>query len=365
MEKHLKDVEYLLNNGQYLEAKKVLGEVNLNSKENKDEKFLMGLISKYNGDKTLATKYFLKNCSSEIENRSANEAIKLLYELGFKRELKNFIEILEDDKNIGEETNQLMFKIKKQIAKDVVISIHQPSYLGWLGYFHKIFYADKFIIHDAVKFSKNSFIKRVLIRKSTLDESIYLSIPAKKCSDFTLIKDIQIQEDLDWRKDHLNKIYAAYCKSPKFNEIYPRIEKIFNDSRNLNNLVELTKFFTKGILEILEIRKELYLSSDLLDNFKGVSAHDKNMYLCKFLNGSIYLSGTGAKDYQDKVEKSYPIKMIYQNIYNYFEDNQYSSERKFINGLSIIDALFYVGPQKILDFFNKYSDPSDGLYFLG
>ena len=365
MLEHLNDVEKLIKNGKYQEAKSILGNVDLNSNESKYKKFLIGLILEKEGKNKLATKYFLTNCFPEIDERSAKKSFELLNELGFKKESINFISYLEDF--VFEKTNLIkdLFELKKKFKQDTVVAIHQPSYMGWLGYFHKIFYADKFIIHDSVQFSKNSFIKRVLIRKANKNESMYLSIPAKKTSDFTLIKDIYIKDDhINWREDHLRKIYATYSKSKFFKLIYPNIEQIYRESVDFNNLVELTNFFTKGILDILDIKKELYLSSDLLDDFGGGSAHDKNMYLCNLFDGSIYLSGTGAKDYQNNIKEDYPIKIIYQNIYQYLENNKYIDSSKFINGLSILDALFLIGPQKIIELFKNYSDPSKNINFL-
>ena len=42
-----------------------------------------------------------------------------------------------------------------------IVAIHQPNYLPWLGYFHKIAAADIFVFLDDVPFSKGSYINRV------------------------------------------------------------------------------------------------------------------------------------------------------------------------------------------------------------
>ena len=38
-----------------------------------------------------------------------------------------------------------------------VAAIHQPNFLPWLGFFHKMAVADVFILLDSVPFTKNSF----------------------------------------------------------------------------------------------------------------------------------------------------------------------------------------------------------------
>ena len=40
------------------------------------------------------------------------------------------------------------------------ISINQPAYIPWLGYFDRIDYADIHIVLDHVQFEKNSFTNR-------------------------------------------------------------------------------------------------------------------------------------------------------------------------------------------------------------
>ena len=35
-----------------------------------------------------------------------------------------------------------------------LLSAHQPVYLPWLGFFHKLFVSDLFVIFDDVPFSK-------------------------------------------------------------------------------------------------------------------------------------------------------------------------------------------------------------------
>ena len=43
------------------------------------------------------------------------------------------------------------------------VAIHQPNYLPWMGYFHKMHHADVFIFLDDVQFTKGSHINRVKI----------------------------------------------------------------------------------------------------------------------------------------------------------------------------------------------------------
>ena len=85
-----------------------------------------------------------------------------------------------------------------------VISIHQPAYLPWLGYFHKILLSDVFVYLDTVQFEKNSFINRNKILGAS--GSFWLTVPVKTKghTDKTLM-DLEINGD-HWKIKHIKSI---------------------------------------------------------------------------------------------------------------------------------------------------------------
>ena len=46
----------------------------------------------------------------------------------------------------------------------MIVSVHQPQYLPWLGYFDKIDRADAFVLLDNVQFKKNEWQNRNRIK---------------------------------------------------------------------------------------------------------------------------------------------------------------------------------------------------------
>ena len=57
----------------------------------------------------------------------------------------------------------------------MIISINQPAYLPWLGYFERIAMSDLHIVLDHVQFEKGSFTNRNKVR--TGDDAAWLTVP--------------------------------------------------------------------------------------------------------------------------------------------------------------------------------------------
>lgn len=234
------------------------------------------------------------------------------------------------------------------------VAIHQPGYLPWLGYIHKILYSDLFIVHDQVEYSKRVFISKVLIRKpESSSESIYLTVPLKKHSDFIQIKNLVVDKSQNWQVKHLNLIRASYQKSPYFKTYFPSIEETILKTKTLDSFVETTNIILKDCLKLFGYEKNIELSSHLPVTGKKNSY---NVNLVKHFGGTTYLSGTGAKNYQSSEEFSRDgITIIYQDIFNFLEKKPYYTfYGTFINGLSFIDALFNIGIEGIKKIFESY-----------
>lgn len=55
------------------------------------------------------------------------------------------------------------------------VTIHQPDHLGYLGLYHKIMNAEKYVVLDNVQFAKREFIHRNRIRGA--EGALWLSVP--------------------------------------------------------------------------------------------------------------------------------------------------------------------------------------------
>lgn len=215
----------------------------------------------------------------------------------------------------------------------MIVGIHQPNYLPWLGYFHKMQSCDVFVLLDDVLCS-NKAERRNAVKGSNGIVSLSLPIKNKK----SLIKDIELNNELNWKHRHMSSLQGCYVKSDYWEEISPWLYDIYQHTGS--KLIDLNLETIELIRHYLGINTPMIRSSEL----SGING-DKNqkiINICKSLGADVYLSGMGAKTYMDQtVYQNNDIKVVYQM----FEHPIYPQRwGKFIPNLSAIDLLLNSGP---------------------
>ena len=106
----------------------------------------------------------------------------------------------------------------------MIITIHQPEHLIWLGLVKKISDADVVVFSDNNQYVRQNFHNRNKIKNK--DGWMWLTVPVAKHSVDTEIRDIEISYDQDWVSKYLNAIKFNYGKSEYFDLYFPDLEKI-------------------------------------------------------------------------------------------------------------------------------------------
>ena len=91
-----------------------------------------------------------------------------------------------------------------------IISIHQPNFIPWLGYFYKIYQSDIFVFLDDVQFSNQGMHNYHYIKTS--QGPFRLKIPVRKNFKDNINK-VWINDDVDWKEKHLKTFIANYKRS--------------------------------------------------------------------------------------------------------------------------------------------------------
>ncbi len=215
----------------------------------------------------------------------------------------------------------------------MILTAHQPVYLPWLGFFHKIILSDKYVFLNNVQYSKNDWINRNKIK--TCNGEIYLTVPVYKSKK--KICDIEIDNSVNWRKKHWNSIQQAYSKSKFFKNYSSFFEDLYQ--KEWIKLHELNEYIINWVLHELEIDTKLY-SGEFLNLKK--SKNDLIIEICEKLKSKKFIFGKLGVNYADnKVFKEKGIQIYFQEYLTPIYNQCFG---KFIPNLSIVDLLFNCGP---------------------
>lgn len=221
-----------------------------------------------------------------------------------------------------------------------IVVIHQPDFMSYLGFFHRLLHADLFIVLDNVQFVSNSskaWTNRDKIKTQKGDQ--WLTVSVNKAPLNTNINEITINYNVDWQNKNLELLQQNYRKADFFDEIFPKIEALY--STRYEKLFDFNMKSIEMLNSFFDIRIDIVFSSDLKTT---KTKSERLVELLKQVNATHYLSGIGAKDYHvDKPFENAGIEVIWQK----FQHPVYKQlHGDFIPYLSSIDLLFNCGIEK-------------------
>src|SRR5438046_7456202 len=123
----------------------------------------------------------------------------------------------------------------------MIVTIHQPNYLPYLGFFHKMANADLFVVYDTALYSKQLGLHN-RNRIKTPQGAQWLTVPVQHATLHAL-RDVQIVQG-PWGTRHRLSLDANYKKAPFYasyaEEIRRVLEKPWTSLALLNEaLIEL------------------------------------------------------------------------------------------------------------------------------
>lgn len=187
------------------------------------------------------------------------------------------------------------------------------AYFGNIAYYKSIFSCKAVKLECFEHFVKQSIRNRCDILTS--NGVLHLSIPIiRNNGSKTLIKDVLIDSNTDWRKNHWKAIESAYASSPYFDHYSQDVyDLIYQEEKNLvqfNLNINKAIFNWLGFETAVSLTTQYEVLNELKVDFR--SSFNKNSETSQF---------------------------NFKQYTQVFEENQ-----SFTPNLSILDAIFALGP---------------------
>lgn len=227
------------------------------------------------------------------------------------------------------------------------LSIMQPCFLPWCGYFFLILNSNIFVFLTQVQMNKRSW--QTKNRILTKDKELYINIPISGPSRQN-IYDAMINNNLKWRKKIINAISQNYSKHPYFYLIEEIIIPLI-ENKNIFYLYDLN---CKLIIKICKkIGCYTNFKNDYDYQFNGIKS-EKLKNICNYFESQNYISPLGSKEYVENelILKNNNINVKYLYINDEIEYPQLNN-KKFNDNLSILDAIANLGLDGTLEYINK------------
>jgi hypothetical protein len=225
----------------------------------------------------------------------------------------------------------------------MIIAIHQPCFLPWLGYLDRMLKADLFIVLDHVQFERRNYQNRTRVLVD--GQQHWLTVPVVQRSQQERIIDKRIdQPPADEKKWWGSKLYQtlrhAYRDAPYFDLYAPELLEIL-ESRP-DRLVDLNLSMLGFVRKVLDIHTPL-LNSSAMDI--GGARSELILDICRVAGADTYLAGMGgSRQYLDQEAFAEAgIDIVWQD----FRHPVYAqcAGGTFVPGLSVLDLLFNHGPR--------------------
>ena len=220
----------------------------------------------------------------------------------------------------------------------MVVAVHQPQYLPWLGYFDKIDRADIFVLLDNVQFKKNEWQNRNKIK--TAQGWQWLTVPVRYKHP-QLIYEVEINNAVRWQHKQRQSLLSNYKKAIYYDYLLDFLEEIL--SRTWQGISQLNIDVVKRLVDLLGIDTPLYVASQIGEFSRDPD--ERLVAIIRYFGADTYLAGSGGRQYMDLDKyRENGIEVIFQNYEHPVYDQLYS---KFEPYMSVIDLIFNHGHRSL------------------
>jgi hypothetical protein len=218
----------------------------------------------------------------------------------------------------------------------MIVTIHQPEHLPWLGFCHKAANADVLVLLDTVQFRKNYFQNRNRILGP--DGPMWLTVPVRqKGHTERTIAETEIDGGA-WKAKWWKSLYYNYRRTPYFEKHAEFLESL------VANAGPLLSDFNDAIINHVFAEFGITCSVVRASQLKAQGASSQLLAeICMELGGQVYTSGPYGRDYLDEsLFRNAGIEVRYHDFVHPTYPQKAGAE--FVSHLSSVDLLFRHGP---------------------
>ncbi|WP_397538316.1 WbqC family protein [Rummeliibacillus pycnus] len=216
------------------------------------------------------------------------------------------------------------------------VALMQPYFFPYLGYYRLINSVDEFVIFDNAQFIRRSWITRNRILNAH-KESIYINVPVFKAQRETKIKDIQINNDINWQEKIIQQL-LYYKAAPNFTSVMEFVKECL--SIKCDNVSQFNTSILRKTCNLLKIDANITVLSEKFPFINQADEADEwGIKVSKALKASTYINAIGGKEFystQKYKNEGLDIQFINPSLAPYKQ-----FKHKFVPGLSIIDVLMF------------------------
>jgi hypothetical protein len=222
------------------------------------------------------------------------------------------------------------------------ISIQQPNYLPWLGYFQLMRSSDVWVWLDDVQYTTNDWRNRNRIARD--GRPLWLTVPVRTRGRFgQRIADAEIDYHRDWVAKHVATVRQWYADAPYAGVALELVESAI-EARPAR-LADLVVPLCEQIAARIGIRPAFVRSSSLA-GIEG-TGQERVLAICRRFDCGVYLSGPRGRNYIDAAafaREGYSVRYAVYDLPPYAR-----GPYPFLERLSVLDALAWTGADGVRD----------------
>ncbi len=220
----------------------------------------------------------------------------------------------------------------------MIVSVNQPYFAPFPGFFYKAGLSDLLVILDEVQFPRGTtWISRNRFKND--QGTLWLTIPVwKKGLGLQKISEVRICHEGRWPRKHLESLKSAYGRSPFFEEHVDFLQELFTSPPAL--LLEMNLRIISSLLSRLGVEAGFVLLSSL-----GVKGAGENLLveICRAVGASTFLAPNQARKYL--TPEVFQERGVSLRFFRYVAPVYPQLWGEFVANLSAFDLLFNCGPK--------------------